>query len=258
MKFKFALVDGVRRMPEPRLFGKCPIYGHPMIAKCGKIRVHHWAHQGSPLCDPWWENESEWHRAWKGHFPEEWQEVIHASEQGEKHIADVKTAREWVLEFQRSPIKLEERHSREAFYKKLIWVVDGTRRKRDGAQFFKALNSGSTVTAFPAMRRIIADECALLREWSSSASRVFFDFGEGGRIWWLLSKGAGKPVYAMPFPCAQFINNHLGQTNEFDELEKLAEGLAVNTERLLTQSRSAPLLGFQRYAGRRNFRQRRF
>lgn len=255
---KFALVDGVRRAPEPGLFGKCPIYGHPMLAKCGKINVHHWAHQGSPTCDPWWENESEWHRAWKGHFPEEWQEVIHEAEQGEKHIADVKTAREWVIEFQRSPIKPEERHSREAFYKKLIWVVDGTRRKRDRAQFLQALNSGQVVKAFPDMRRIIADECALLREWSGSASRVFFDFSEGGIIWWLLGKGVGKPVYVMPFPNIEFISKHLGQTNEFDELEKMAEGLAVNTERLLTLPRSAPLPSVQGYMGRRNFRPRRF
>lgn len=255
---KFALVDGVRRLPEPKLFGNCPIFGHPMVAKCGQIRVHHWAHQGNPSCDPWWENESEWHRAWKGYFPEEWQEVIHEAEEGEKHIADVKTAREWVIEFQRSPINPEERRSREAFYKKLIWVVDGTRRKKDRDQFSKAINSGAPVRAYPNMRRIIADECALLREWSSSASRVFLDFGEGAIIWWLLAKGAGKPIYAMPFPRIQFINNHLGQTDEFDELEKLAEGLAANTERLLAQSRSAPFPGLQRYASRRNFRARRF
>lgn len=255
---KFALVDGVRQIPEHGLLGKCPIYGHPMIAKCGSIRVHHWAHQGSPSCDPWWENETEWHRAWKGYFPEEWQEVIHEADQGEKHIADVKTARGWVLEFQHSLIKSEERHSREAFYKQLIWVVDGTRRKRDRTQFFQAVNSGQIVNAFPNMRRIIADECALLREWSGSASRVFFDFREGGTIWWLLAKGAGNPVYVIPFPNAQFINNHLGHTNEFEELEKLAEGLAANTERLLNMPRSAPLPRFQAYLGRRNFGRRRF
>lgn len=255
---KFALVDGVRRLPEPRLSGECPIYGHPMIAKCGTRRAHHWAHQGSPSCDPWWENETDWHRAWKEHFPDEWQEVIHVAEQGEKHIADVKTARGWVLEFQHSPITPEERLSREAFYKQLIWVVDGTRRKRDRAQFLQALNSGAPVKAYPSMRRIFTDECALLREWSSSASRVFFDFREGGTVWWLLGKSAGKPVYAMPFPSIEFIKKHLEQTDEFDKLEKLAEDLAVNTERLLAQSRSAPFPSLQRYAGRRIFRPRRF
>lgn len=253
---KFALVDGVRRAPETGLSGKCPIFGHPMVAKCGTIRIHHWAHQGSPSCDPWWENESDWHRAWKGHFPEEWQEVIHEAAHGEKHVADVKTPRDWVIEFQRSPIKPEERHSREAFYKKLVWVVDGTRRKRDRDQFLKTFNSGAPVKAYPNMRRITADECALLREWSSSASRVFLDFGEGGIIWWLLGKGVGKPIYVMPFPSIQFISNHLGQTNEFDELERLAEGLAVNTERLMTQPRPTPLDHFQTYLVRNSRRRR--
>lgn len=248
MKFKFALVDGVRRVPEPGLSGGCPIFGHPMIAKCGQERVHHWAHKGSPACDPWWENETEWHRAWKDRFPEDWQEYVHHAEDGERHVADVKTRAGWVLEFQRSPIKIEERCSREVFYKQLIWVVDGTRRKRDLDQFFKALNSGSPIRAYPNMRRIFADECALLREWARSASRVFFDFRESGRIWWLLSKGVGKPVYVMPLPSIHFIQNHLAQTTEFDELEKLAEGLALNTERLLAQSRSAPPLQFQRYS----------
>ena len=257
MKYKFALVDDVRRLPERGLHGKCQIYGHPMVAKGGPKRKDYWAHQGSAPCDPWWENKTEWHRAWQEHFPEEWQEFRYIGEQGETHIADVKTAREWVIEFQHSPIKPEERHLREAFYKQLIWVVDGTRRKRDRAQFLQALNSGQVVKKFPNMRRIMADECALLREWSSSASRVFFDFREGGIIWWLLGKGAGKPVYVMPFPNIEFIHKHLGQTSEFDEIEKMAEGLAVSTEMLLTLPRSAPPPSFQGYTSRTNFSRRR-
>ena len=254
MKFKFALVDGVRRVPEPGLSGKCP-FDHPMVAKCGKKRMRHWAHKGSPPCDPWWENESAWHRAWKEHFPEEWQEVRHEGEQGETHIADVKTAREWVIEFQRSPIKPEERHLREAFYKKLIWVVDGTYRKRGVLQFNTALQAGKQVG--PLVRLVFADECALLREWSSSTSLVFIDFGEISRIWWLLNKGAGKPVYVMPFPRAQFIESHRGQANEFDDLPKQIEVLITEYELHLTRIRSAPPQILPGYASRRTFRPRR-
>lgn len=253
---KFALVDGARRVPEPGLSGKCPIFGHPMVAKCGLIRVHHWAHQGSPSCDPWWENETEWHRAWKGHFPEEWQEVIHAAEHGEKHIADVKTDHGWVLEFQHSPIKPEERHSREVFYKQLIWVVDGLRRKRDVPQFNSALEAGKPVG--PLVRLTFADECALLREWSGSTSLVFIDFGENSRVWWLMNKGVGKPAYVMPFPRAQFIESHRGQAKEFNELAKQFEVLIAEYEQHLTRIRSAPSQNFPGYAARRNFRPRRF
>src|SRR6266705_700580 len=137
---KFALINGERREAEPGLTGACPIHGHPMVARCGDLRTWHWAHKGSLSCDPWWENETEWHRNWKGRFPRDWQEVICQAEQGEKHIADVKTDREWVIEFQHSHIKPEERRLRDLFYKRLIWVVDGTRRKRDAMQFLKSWN----------------------------------------------------------------------------------------------------------------------
>src|SRR5262249_46405857 len=127
---KFALVEGERREAKPGLSGKCPIHGHAMIAKCGEYRVNHWAHRANCTCDHWWEPETEWHRAWKNQFPEGWQEIIHQSqsEAGERHIADVKTESGAVIEFQHSFLRRDERESREKFYRKLVWVVDGLRR----------------------------------------------------------------------------------------------------------------------------------
>src|SRR6516225_529401 len=126
MKYKFALVNGERQEAKPNLVGKCQVCDAQMVAKCGAERIWHWAHQGKLLCDPWWENESEWHRGWKDRFPVDWQEFRQRADNGETHIADVKTDRGWVIEFQRSYLKPEERHSRNTFYRKLIWVVDGT------------------------------------------------------------------------------------------------------------------------------------
>src|SRR6267142_346180 len=105
----------------------CPVCGTAMIAKCGDIKVRHWAHLGRRTCDHWWEPETVWHRDWKNHFPLSWQERIHSSENGEKHIADVKTGRGVVLEFQHSFLHSNERESREKFYPKLVWVVDALR-----------------------------------------------------------------------------------------------------------------------------------
>ena len=105
---KFADVNGERREAQPGFQGTCPWCSQPMVAKCGEFNIWHWAHQGRRVCDPWWENETEWHRAWKGEFPVNWQEVIHQAENGEKHIADVKTDQGWVIEFQHSRIKPEE------------------------------------------------------------------------------------------------------------------------------------------------------
>ena len=135
---KFALVNNHREEAQPNLKGECPSCNSPMIARCGERRIYHWAHLGHRICDPWWENETDWHRNWKNQFPTNWQEIVHHAQDGERHIADVKTSANWVIEFQHSPIKSEEKRSREHFYKHLIWVVNGVRRERDkGGQNYK-------------------------------------------------------------------------------------------------------------------------
>ncbi|WP_237352108.1 MULTISPECIES: competence protein CoiA [unclassified Rhizobium] len=128
---KFAFVDGIRQEATTGVRGSCPGCGSPTLAKCGLKRLHHWAHVSTAACDRWWEPETEWHRAWKNLFPSEWQEVHHRAADGEVHIADVKTASGTVVEFQHSTISPQERASREAFYGSMIWIVDGTRLKRD-------------------------------------------------------------------------------------------------------------------------------
>ena len=43
-----------------------------------------------------------------------------------KHIADIKTDSGLVIELQHSSMSLEEMQSRENFYKKMIWIIDGS------------------------------------------------------------------------------------------------------------------------------------
>jgi competence protein CoiA len=153
--------------------------GSPVIAKCGEIRMHHWAHRG--MCDPWWEGETEWHREWKRLFPKEWQEVVHFAENGEKHIADVKTDQGYIVEFQHSYIKSEEVKSREDFYKNMIWIVDGKRRLRDKVKFMDIWEQSHPTDNKVQARKVweyFFDESALLRDWGNSHTSVFFDFGE--------------------------------------------------------------------------------
>jgi competence protein CoiA len=97
-----------------------------MLAKCGEILVWHWAHSPVRRCDPWWENETDWHRKWKDYFPHHWQEVVHFDENGEKHIADIKTHTGLVIELQHSSMNPEELRRREKFYGNMLWVVDGS------------------------------------------------------------------------------------------------------------------------------------
>jgi hypothetical protein len=136
---KFALVNNNRIEATKGARGVCPHCNSKVIAKCGKLKVNHWAHKRSRNCDSWWEPETDWHRLWKGRFPVGWQEVSFEDEKtGEKHIADVFTEHDLVIEFQHSHIKAEEQMSRENFYKNMVWVVDGTRLKSDFPRFEKA------------------------------------------------------------------------------------------------------------------------
>jgi competence protein CoiA len=228
---KFALVNEQRHETEPNLSGLCTACGHPMVAKCGEVRIWHWAHEQGRACDNWWENETEWHRSWKGQFPFDWQEIVHRADTGELHIADVKTDQGWVLEFQHSYIDPEERRSREAFYPKLLWVVDGARRIRDKQQFLRALERGWAVGANSRVRRVPFDECTILREWAGARTPVFFDFGAGEPVlWWLLHTASNGLTQVVPMLRADFVNIHRGggtnATSEFDGLMTLRGKLA--------------------------------
>lgn len=173
---KYALVNSEKNEALKGMTGTCPSCGRQMIAKCGDKKIHHWSHKGKLECDPWWENETPWHRDWKGHFPIDWQEVTHRDEAtGEKHIADVKTSKGWILEFQHSYLRPEERKSRNDFYKRIAWVVDGTRLKGDLEKVQEAFKSARPVNQL--VLKIAPDICSLFRDWASSHAPVFFDFG---------------------------------------------------------------------------------
>jgi len=123
---QYALVGGTRKEASPGAKGECPTCGAAMVAKCGRRIIHHWAHSGRRNCDPWWENETSWHRGWKGMFPPECREICHTAPDGEVHRSDIRTSTGIYIEFQHSAMSDAERLSREAFYGNLIWVLDGT------------------------------------------------------------------------------------------------------------------------------------
>lgn len=172
---RFALVNNVRGEASPGLLGCCPGCTQPMIAKCGTQKVWHWAHHGKRNCDSWWEPETPWHRSWKDEFPSGWQEVIRRDEAGEKHIADVSTEHGLVIEFQHSHLPTKEMASREAFHRNMVWVVDGTRLKKDHPRFLQGQRvcrptswKGLFITSSP-------EECFPFA-WLNCTMPVFFDF----------------------------------------------------------------------------------
>jgi hypothetical protein len=220
---KYALINGQRHEAQPGLTGTCQVNGCPMISKCGEIKVWHWSHRGKRKCDPWWENETEWHRFWKNKFPEEWQEVVHKSENNEKHVADVKTAQGWVLEFQHSHLQPEERRARDNFYPKLVWIVDGIRRKRDKSQFHKLFDDALLINIKPWLYRVFIEESTLLKEWSTCRAPVIFDFGNNNNpeilshLWCLIPNKDNTWAYITPFNREGFIALHRANTQEVKE-----------------------------------------
>jgi len=123
---QYALVGGSLREASAGLLGRCPTCDAIMMPKCGTKIMHHWSHRGRLNCDPWWENETEWHRAWKNRFPEFCREISHRSSAGEIHRADIRAPGGIYVELQHSSLSDSERNAREEFYQNLIWIVDGS------------------------------------------------------------------------------------------------------------------------------------
>jgi competence protein CoiA len=180
---KFALVSDLRVEASPKAVGTCHGCGMPTVAKCGQMVLWHWAHKAGMHCDRWWEPETVWHRAWKDRFPLDWQEVvIENPATGERHIADVRTPSGLVIEMQRWTIDPGEVDAREAFYQKIVWVVDGTKNESDPFNFSN-MRSGRDEDGVVAFRWY--GRSKLFHRWHSQKP-IFIDFGKEHGFWRIL------------------------------------------------------------------------
>lgn len=244
---KFALVKDKLEEATKGAEGNCPACGSELIAMCGEVKIHHWSHKRNRNCDPWWEPETDWHRAWKNKFPKEWQEIVHSDDHGVKHIADVKTSSGWCIEFQHSPLNPEERRARNAFYDKLVWVVDGTRRPTDKKQFDKIIDKSILATGSKLIHHIaFPEECRLLREWHDNGIYVIFDFQDVDKngqpqLWLLFPKTVCRDTYIVSIPRQEFIDYH--NNNTFDGVkEKIDTFLATEISKKIQQATIAKVL----------------
>ena len=194
---RFALVNGERSEPKPQLRGVCTNCGSEMVAKCGRYKVWHWAHKARTMCDPWWESETEWHRAWKDEFPTEWQEVRHEDPPtGEAHIADVKNPYGLVIEIQHSPIDPVELQVRECFYGEMIWIVDA----REVAGHFWVGLSGPIQYDPLAYGFVWWGRSRFPHGWSEATKKVYLDLGDTN-AWRLVTFDRDKKVGVLgPLP----------------------------------------------------------
>lgn len=214
---KYALVGGQRKEPQAGLRGVCQACGLPMVAKCGQQRIHHWAHRTAE-CDKWWERETAWHREWKNTFPEDWQEVRMQALSGDVHIADIRTPDGTVLEFQHSHLPESERLSREGFYGRMAWVVDGLRKPNDLSVFVSFLAAdipdyGKMLGWRFQLRRFV-----LVDTWASARCPVYLDFGETNvfgkglpptGLLWRITKSASGRVIATPLQKQNVIDHYM-------------------------------------------------
>ena len=123
--------NGERIEATPNAKAVCPACGSDVIAKCGAIKVWHWAHVTAD-CDPWYEGMTEWHIEWQSQFPAEYREVV-IRNGDEVHRADIALPDGTIIEFQHSAISVDEIKRREAFYgEKMIWVFDASEPMRKG------------------------------------------------------------------------------------------------------------------------------
>lgn len=214
---KFANVEGQRIEASRFLKGVCPACGAVVNAKCGDIRIKHWAHAIRASCSYAREPETLWHRTWKDRFPTEWQEIICCSETRGNHIADVRTPSGLTIEFQHSHLRPEERAAREEFYGSIgsmVWVVDGLRLIRDLPRFRKG---AARLVRLKGTQEFIhlEPEKLLPKLWLDCRTPVIFDFAgvdfaDVPRslqhfLWCLLPRNSGHPARLLPFSRDEFV-----------------------------------------------------
>jgi competence CoiA-like predicted nuclease len=100
----------------------CPMCNQQLIPKCGKIKIHHFAHKGNHDCDPWYEPMSEWHLTWQ-QLARPFVEII-IEREGIKHRADIGFPSGLIIEIQNSKLSHAQKSERENFYKNMFWILN--------------------------------------------------------------------------------------------------------------------------------------
>ena len=99
-----------------------------VVKACKGHYMEYWKYDGEkPELPEGYENETEWHNAWKDSLKDDYVEVICGD--NNEHRADIKTP-DYVIEIQNSPISFDAAKERSFFYSKLnkdtrmVWVVN--------------------------------------------------------------------------------------------------------------------------------------
>lgn len=203
----WAIVNNERIEATPKTQGRCPLCNKEVFSRCGEINIWHWAHSKGEGCDDWYESESFWHLHWKKTFAKENVEVVIEKENG-RHIADIFTEQEVVIELQNSPIQSTVIKERESFYgSKMLWLINGITFK-DNFEIFEGdgANKFDLYRHFPEHKQPEKGNKSshlfnwkwARKSWEVAKRPIFIDFG-GDDLFWALDgmgtlRGKGKYV----------------------------------------------------------------
>lgn len=181
----YALLNNQKIEAKPKLRANCPLCGKEVYSKCGEINIWHWAHLQEKSCDNWYESETAWHKNWKNIFGEEHSEII-ISKDGIKHIADIYTKENIVIELQNSKISKSTIKKRETFYgERMFWIINGENFKNN----FKLIHEDRF---FGVSQGLVHKDSGILikrdeklfewkwshKSWEISKRPIFIDFGD--------------------------------------------------------------------------------
>lgn len=150
---KYALVEGKKTHIKDAVRGQIGLdcwHKEYQVKACKGHYMQYWKYtDAKPSLPEGYENETEWHAAWKSSIFDECCEVVCGPES--EHRADIKTD-DYVIELQYSSISYDAVKERTKFYKditnkRVIWIVNAFAAERKG-YILRELDSASKGTRF--------------------------------------------------------------------------------------------------------------
>lgn len=205
---QFAIRDNEKIEAKPKTRAFCQLCDQEVISKCGEVNIWHWAHHKNESCDGWFEPETCWHRNWKLIFGIENSEVV-IKKEGIRHIADIFSINEVVIELQNSPIQKQVIRKRENFYgERMLWLINGASFVQNFSTWPRGIplhwerTSKGWVNYLTGEIRPLWDELKTnehdfywnwaRKSWCNVQRPVFIDFG-GDKLFWV-KEGMGTSI----------------------------------------------------------------
>lgn len=163
---------------------------HPEMELCvGAVRHPYFRHKRRSHC--YWHGykETEWHREWKSHFKRV-EVYMGDDENGSANWADAVVGENFVIEFQHSGMKEEERAAREKYYTEkaggMVWIVDAYKPR-----YLKRLEKIELSACHKApiqapYHYVLFPEEAFNELWIDRPVGVIFDYGPDKDLFYLM------------------------------------------------------------------------